>query len=91
MYLLVIYLNRNIIDNPDLLMAVFTEELGHHLDNELGGNDAAGDEGEGEGDIFAQTLLKGTLSPEKIQQLRREKVIQQGLVLSHQALTITEA
>ena len=40
-----IYLDRSLLNDPKALESVYTEELGHHLDAELGGQDAAGDEG----------------------------------------------
>ena len=54
-----IYLDRSLLNDPKALESVYTEELGHHLDAQLGGQDAEGDEGA----IFAKSLLKDRLEP----------------------------
>ena len=56
-----IYLNQDWLQtaSKDSVLAVLTEELGHHLDGLLNVVDAPGDEGE----VFAaQLILKGTAS-----------------------------
>ena len=63
-----IYLDRSLLSDPKALESVYTEELGHHLDAELGGQDAAGDEGA----IFSQSLLKGAVDAAELVLLKSE-------------------
>ncbi len=51
-----------------VLEAVYTEELGHHLDALLGGPDSAG----GEGAILSQSLLQGHLGRSELHALKSE-------------------
>ena len=64
-----IYLDARLLDKPALLQDVFNEELGHHLDSVLGGDDARGDEGA----IFSQALTEGVLDQKTLQQLQLEQ------------------
>lgn len=64
-----IYLDARLLDKPALLQDVFDEELGHHLDSVLGGNDARGDEGV----VFSQSLRSGLLDQKTLQQLQVEQ------------------
>ncbi len=64
-----IYLDARLLDKPALLQDVFNEELGHHLDSVLGGNDARGDEGA----VFSQSLRSGLLDQKTRQQLQVEQ------------------
>lgn len=50
-----IYLNKNLLADPQQLQAAFAEEAGHHLDRWLRGKDTPGDEGQ----MFQQALAKG--------------------------------
>jgi len=50
-----VYLNRDLLRDPKALQRALTEEVGHHLDQTLGGKDARGDEGE----IFMRGLEAG--------------------------------
>ena len=63
-----IYLDRSLLNNPKALQSVYTEELGHHLDAQLGGPDAAGDEGA----IFSRSLLQGKVDATALQALKSE-------------------
>jgi hypothetical protein len=65
-----IYLNRDWLASAtaDQVMAVLTEELGHHFDALLNAVDTPGDEGE----LFAQLLLGNTLSLEQKRRISSE-------------------
>ena len=63
-----IYLDSRLLKDGQALEAVYTEELGHHLDAELGGQDAAGDEGA----IFAKSLLQGNVGVSELKALKAE-------------------
>lgn len=63
-----IYLDRSLLDRPDKLKSVFMEEMGHHIDQTLGGPDTQGDEGA----IFSRTLLEGRLDNQTLTRFRAE-------------------
>ena len=72
-----LYLDRSLLSDPEKLQSVFNEEMGHHLDALLGGDDAAGDEGA----VFSRTLEQGALSQSELTALKNEEdhgVIQIG-------------
>lgn len=50
-----ILVNRSLLDRPARLQIALTEEIGHHLDQILGGGDSIGDEGE----LFQRAMAKG--------------------------------
>ena len=64
----VILVHRDLLSDSGTLRAVVAEELGHHLDAQLGAGDAAGDEGA----IFARALAGETLAPDALARLRAE-------------------
>ena len=63
-----IYLDRRLLNEPKALESIYTEELGHHIDAILGGQDAAGDEGA----IFSKSLLEGKISATELKTLKTE-------------------
>ena len=65
-----IYLNADCLAEAtkEQVLAVLTEELGHHLDGMLNTVDTPGDEGE----LFAQLLLNPELGAEAIEALRQQ-------------------
>ena len=65
-----IYLNASWLQsaNQAQVLAVLTEELGHHLDGLLNSRDTPGDEGE----LFAALLLGQALTAEQLATLRAE-------------------
>lgn len=64
----VVYLNKALQQNGDLLAQTYLEETGHYLDAHLNQTDTAGDEGE----LFRRLLNKEPLSPEQISAIRSE-------------------
>ncbi|MEZ0373875.1 MAG: hypothetical protein ACAI44_32590 [Candidatus Sericytochromatia bacterium] len=79
-----IYLNQDLLSAPETLNAAFLEEMGHHLDHQLGGSDTPGDEGE----AFMRALLKqAPLSDGQLAQVRSDQ--DQGQITVHgQTLTV---
>jgi len=65
----VIYLDRRLSDKQAQLERVFAEEYGHHLDQVIGGVDAAGDEGA----IFASVLNEGDTTKVDLARLQVEQ------------------
>jgi len=63
-----IYLDARLLNKPHLMQSVFNEELGHHFDYVLGGNDARGDEGA----VFAQAFKSGPLDDIALTRLQLE-------------------
>jgi len=63
-----IFLDRHLVGDKAQLERVFAEEFGHHLDNVVGGADAAGDEGA----IFSQSLFNGPLDGRALTALQGE-------------------
>lgn len=63
-----IYLDARLLDKPELMQSVFSEELGHHFDSVLGEIDAVGDEGA----VFSQTLHSGPLEEIALNRLQSE-------------------
>ena len=65
-----IFINRELIGDPQALKAVFNEEMGHHIDQQLGGADSLGDEGE----LFQKALAKGgPLSSGEAASIRKQR------------------
>jgi len=77
-------LDRRLLEEPQRLHAVFAEEMGHHLDATLGGEDAAGDEGE----IFARSLLDGGLDAGTLTRLQGQ--LDHGFIIRHGLRTQVE-
>ena len=65
-YLAEEFLSEN-VTNPEAVESVLLEEIGHYLDQELGG-DSRGDEG----DIFAELVLDDTISEAELADLQAE-------------------
>lgn len=65
-----IYLNQDWLReaNPESVLAVLTEELGHHLDGLLNASDTPGDEGE----LFADLLLEVAVSEQELRRIKAE-------------------
>ncbi|MFM8526200.1 MAG: hypothetical protein ACKOCM_11365, partial [Cyanobacteriota bacterium] len=87
-----IYLNAHWLANVSTaqVLAVLTEELGHHLDGLLNASDTPGDEGE----LFAALLHgDGVISTEQRQQLLKEndhgRLLVEGEVLAVEQATLT--
>lgn len=64
----VVYLNKNLLADPDLALEVYAEEFGHFLDTKLNQTDTAGDEGE----LFRRLLGGEQLSAKQIREIRSE-------------------
>ncbi|MDX2215458.1 MAG: hypothetical protein SFY66_19500 [Oculatellaceae cyanobacterium bins.114] len=66
-----IYLSREFVlasvSQPDLLVDVLLEEVGHYLDDQINSVDALGDEGA----IFAQLVRHQTIAPNHLHQLQQ--------------------
>lgn len=73
-----IYLDSRLLNASQILEAIFTEELGHHLDAELGGQDATGNEGA----IFAHALLQGIPDDSELHALKNEDAGTDGTTAS---------
>lgn len=64
-----IFLNQSLASNPELLQKTLQEEVGHHLDEWLGGEDSRGDEGE----IFQRGLdRRQPLATPELARLRQQ-------------------
>jgi len=65
----VIYLAEEVVAgrSPEAIIAVFLQELGHYLDEQLNPQDAAGDEGA----LFSSVVRREALTASQIQALRR--------------------
>ncbi|MCB1214231.1 MAG: hypothetical protein KDK66_02020 [Deltaproteobacteria bacterium] len=64
-----IYLNKNLLKDPQAALRTYTEEVGHHLETQIKTQDSQGDEGE----IFARLLSGDNLSKREIKKLKQEK------------------
>jgi hypothetical protein len=64
----VVYLNENLLNNPDEAAAYIIEETAHHFDTLFGPGDAAGDEGE----LFRRMVGGEKLSNEEISRIKSE-------------------
>jgi hypothetical protein len=71
-----ILINKSLTLSPDHVLAVFIEEVGHHLDHRLGGPDTAGDEGQ----MFLTAVARGTPLTDEEMYVARAK--QQGGILT---------
>ena len=63
-----VWLHRDLVRDPEAMARTLAEELGHHLDAQLGRGDARGDEGA----VFARLVLGERLSPAALEGLRAE-------------------
>jgi Ca2+-binding RTX toxin-like protein len=61
------FLNQN-ANNPEAIISLLLEEIGHFIDSQINLEDAPGDEGE----IFANLVQNIQLSPEQLQALQNE-------------------
>lgn len=64
----VVYLNENMLQNPDELVAYMIEESAHHFDTFFGPGDATGDEGE----LFRRMAGGENLSQDDINEIRND-------------------
>jgi uncharacterized protein YkwD len=88
-----IYLNSDWLPNATTrqVMAVLTEELGHHLDERINPRDTTGDEGE----LLARLLLEGTMPAAERERMGSERdggwleVAGQGLAVEFSSPTIS--
>jgi len=83
-----IYLNADWLPNASAaqVLAVLTEELGHHLDGLLNSDDSPGDEGA----IFSALLAGGSLTDEVLAQLKAEDD-QRIIVIDGQSVAVEMA
>jgi len=63
-----IFLDRRLLGDQSQLEQVFAEEFAHHIDAEIGGGDAQGDEGA----LFSRTLHEGMLDDGTVARLQVE-------------------
>lgn len=63
-----IFINENLTNNAQARENVITEELGHHIDNRVGGEDAQGDEGA----LFANEVLDRGLTEKQVESERKQ-------------------
>jgi len=61
------FLTEN-VTNPEAVESVLLEEIGHHIDKELGGSDSIGDEG----DIFSKVVRGKTISGDELALIKAE-------------------
>ncbi|WP_322744332.1 Calx-beta domain-containing protein [Planktothrix mougeotii] len=61
------FLNQN-ANNPEAIISLLLEEIGHFIDSQINPEDAPGDEGE----IFANLVQNIQLTPEQLQALQNE-------------------
>ena len=64
-----VLLSESLRDNPEALRRAYTEEVGHHFDNQLSQKDSKGDEGQ----LFQEGLEQGKpVSEQRAKQLKAE-------------------
>jgi hypothetical protein len=79
-----IFINKSLTLSPDHALAVLIEEVGHHLDQWLGGPDTAGDEGQ----MFLTAIARGTPLTDEEMYVARAKQERGILTLNGRHVTV---